>query len=201
MARTANQSLRQRVLEGVARGIVHGGATGFQYGAINGAVQNYSTGEDTSLWGTLKAAAKGGLEEGVSFATMEGMGGAVGAFGHGIGLKGTEKTWKQRVNKMGQKLTYEGIKTGMEGIGMATGGVASSYANHILTGDDWHGFSTEGTLESCASAVIFKLTHAKDLFKRKQIETASHSALPAILPKRLQDFSCLARQNQHLMFF
>lgn len=167
MARTANQSLRQRVLEGVARGIVHGGATGFQYGAINGAVQNYSTGEDTSLLGTLKAAAKGGLEEGVSFATMEGMGGAVGAFGHGIGLKGTEKTWKQRVNKMGQKLTYEGIKTGMEGIGMATGGVASSYANHILTGDDWHGFSTEGTLESCASAVIFKLTHAKDLFKKE----------------------------------
>lgn len=167
MARTANQSLRQRVFEGVARGIVHGGATGFQYGAINGAVQNYSTGEDTSLWGTLKAAAKGGLEEGVSFATMEGMGGAVGAFGHGIGLKGTEKTWKQRVNKMGQKLTYEGIKTGMEGIGMATGGVASSYANHILTGDDWHGFSTEETLESCASAVIFKLTHAKDLFKKE----------------------------------
>lgn len=167
MARTANQSLRQRVLEGVARGIVHGGATGFQYGAINGVVQNYSTGEDTSLLGTLKAAAKGGLEEGVSFATMEGMGGAVGAFGHGIGLKGTEKTWKQRVNKMGQKLTYEGIKTGMEGIGMATGGVASSYANHILTGDDWHGFSTEGTLESCASAVIFKLTHAKDLFKKE----------------------------------
>lgn len=167
MARVANQSLRQRVFEGVARGIVHGGATGFQYGAINGAVQNYSTGEDTSLLGTLKAAAKGGLEEGVSFATMEGMGGAVGAFGHGIGLKGTEKTWKQRVNKMGQKLTYEGIKTGMEGIGMATGGVASSYANHILTGDDWHGFSTEGTLESCASAVIFKLTHAKDLFKKE----------------------------------
>ena len=167
MARVANQSLRQRVFEGVARGIVHGGATGFQYGAINGAVQNYSTGEDTSLWGTLKAAAKGGLEEGVSFATMEGMGGAVGAFGHGIGLKGTEKTWKQRVNKMGQKITYEGIKTGMEGIGMATGGVASSYANHILTGDDWHGFSTEGTLESCASAVIFKLTHAKDLFKKE----------------------------------
>lgn len=167
MARVANQSLRQRVFEGVARGIVHGGATGFQYGAINGAVQNYSTGEDTSLWGTLKAAAKGGLEEGVSFATMGGMGGAVGAFGHGIGLKGTEKTWKQRVNKMGQKLTYEGIKTGMEGIGMATGGVASSYANHILTGDDWHGFSTEGTLESCASAVIFKLTHAKDLFKKE----------------------------------
>ena len=167
MARMANQSLRQRVFEGVARGVVHGGATGFQYGAINGAVQNYSTGEDTSLWGTLKAAAKGGLEEGVSFATMEGMGGAVGAFGHGIGLKGTEKTWKQRVNKMGQKLTYEGIKTGMEGIGMATGGVASSYANHILTGDDWHGFSTEGTLESCASAVIFKLTHAKDLFKKE----------------------------------
>lgn len=167
MARIANQSLRQRVFEGVARGIVHGGATGFQYGAINGAVQNYSTGEDTSLLGTLKAAGKGGLEEGVSFATMEGMGGAVGAFGHGIGLKGTEKTWKQRVNKMGQKLTYEGIKTGMEGIGMATGGVASSYANHILTGDDWHGFSTEGTLESCASAVIFKLTHAKDLFKNE----------------------------------
>lgn len=167
MARMANQSLRQRVFEGVARGVVHGGATGFQYGAINGAVQNYSTGEDTSLWGTLKAAAKGGLEESVSFATMEGMGGAVGAFGHGIGLKGTEKTWKQRVNKMGQKLTYEGIKTGMEGIGMATGGVASSYANHVLTGDDWHGFSTEGTLESCASAVIFKLTHAKDLFKKE----------------------------------
>ena len=167
MARMANQSLRQRVFEGVARGVVHGGATGLQYGAINGAVQNYSTGEDTSLWGTLKAAAKGGLEEGVSFATMEGMGGAVGAFGHGIGLKGTEKTWKQRVNKMGQKLTYEGIKTGMEGIGMATGGVASSYANHVLTGDDWHGFSTEGTLESCASAVIFKLTHAKDLFKKE----------------------------------
>lgn len=167
MARMANQSLRQRVFGGVTRGVVHGGATGLQYGAINGAVQNYSTGEDTSLWGTLKAAAKGGLEESVSFATMEGMGGAVGAFGHGIGLKGTEKTWKQRVNKMGQKLTYEGIKTGMEGIGMATGGVASSYANHVLTGDDWHGFSTEGTLESCASAVIFKLTHAKDLFKKE----------------------------------
>ena len=167
MARMANQSLRQRVFGGVTRGVVHGVATGLQYGAINGAVQNYSTGEDTSLWGTLKAAAKGGLEEGVSFATMEGMGGAVGAFGHGIGLKGTEKTWKQRFNKMGQKLTYEGIKTGMEGIGMATGGVASSYANHVLTGDDWHGFSTEGTLESCASAVIFKLTHAKDLFKKE----------------------------------
>lgn len=167
MARVANQSLKQRVLEGVARGVVHGGTTGFQYGAINGVVQNYSTGEDTSLLGTLKAAGKSGLEEGVSFATMEGMGGAVGAFGHGIGLKETEKTWKQRVNKMGQKLTYEGIKTGMEGIGMATGGVASSYANHILTGDDWHGFSTEGTLESCASAVIFKLTHAKDLFKKE----------------------------------
>ena len=165
MTRRASQSVVQRVGEGIAKGVVHGGVTGFQFGAVSGMVQNFSTGEDTSLGGTLKAMLKSGTEEAASFAAMEGMGGAVGAFGSNIGFNGTEKGFWQKANKAGQKVTYEAIKTGLEGLGMSTGGVASSYVNHLLTGEDWQGFTKEGTLESCASAVIFKLTHAKDLFK------------------------------------
>lgn len=165
MARMANQSVRQRILGGITKGILHGGVTGFQFGTVSGAVQNFSTGEDTSLGGTIKAALKSGASEAASFAAMEGMGGAVGGAGYKIGFNGTEKGWKQNTGKFLQKASYETIKTGLEGIGMATGGVASSLANHIMTGEDWQGFTTEGTLESCASAVIFKLTHAKDLFK------------------------------------
>ena len=165
MAVRASQNLAQRVLGDVAKGAVHGYLTGFQFGFVNGAVQNFSTGEDTSLGGTLKAALKGASEEGASFAVMEGMGGLSGALGYKIGLKGTEKGFLQASKRAVQKVGYETVKTGLEGLGMASGGVASSYANHLLTGEDWHGFTKEGTLESCASAVIFKLTHAKEIFK------------------------------------
>lgn len=165
MAVRASQNLAQRVLGDVAKGAVHGYLTGFQFGFVNGAVQNFSTGEDTSLGGTLKAALKGATEEGASFAVMEGMGGLSGALGYKIGLKGTEKGFLQASKRAVQKVGYETVKTGLEGLGMASGGVASSYANHLLTGEDWHGFTKEGTLESCASAVIFKLTHAKEIFK------------------------------------
>lgn len=165
MAVRASQNLAQRVLGDVAKGAIHGGLTGIQYGFVNGAVQNFSTGEDTSLGGTLKAALKGAVEEGASFAAMEGMGGLSGALGYKIGLKGTEKGFLQASKRAVQKVGYETVKTGLEGLGMASGGVASSYANHLLTGEDWHGFTKEGTLESCASAVLFKLTHAKEIFK------------------------------------
>lgn len=163
----ANQSAFARVGTGIAKGTLHGGVTGFQYGFMNGAVQNFSTGEDTSFGATLKSAVLGGASEMASFAAMEGMGGVVGAIGHKIGFNGTEKGFWQGAKAAGKKITFEALKTGFEGLGMATGGVASGKVRSMLTGEDSEGFTTEGTLESCASAVIFKLMHVKDAFGRE----------------------------------
>ncbi len=198
-ARTANMSLAGRVLTGVGRGVIHGGVTGFQYGMISGAVQNYSTGEDTSICNTIKQALISGASEAASFATMEGVGGAIGGLGFKVGLDGTEKGILPKVNKVGQKLTYEAVKTGMEGMGMASGGVAASYARSLMTGEDFNSFTVEGTLESCASAVIFKMMHAKSMFKRevdpKTGENLGVSASLAIKAANLLSSDAAKSQN------
>ena len=188
-ARMANANVARRVVTGVGKSALHGGVTGFQYGFVNGAVQNYSTGEDTSLGNTLKQATLGGVSEAASFATMEGMGGAVGSVGFKIGFNGTERGFKQVASKTAQKLTYEAVKTGLEGVGMAAGGVAADYARHIMTGEDFKGFSTEGTLSACANAVVFKLLHAKELFKGEaDPSTGKKLGIGASISKKVAGF-------------
>lgn len=157
-AKIANMSKWQRMGYMAAQGGLSGGVTGFTYGATNAAVQNYSTGEDTSLGNTMKLALKGGLSEAASFAVMSGMGGAVGGAGYNIGINGTEQTLGGIAKNYFQKVGYEAVKTAMEGVGMWTGGNVA----RLVEGEkmDW---SLASGLESAASAAMFKLLHAKDL--------------------------------------
>ena len=168
-AKIANMSKWQRMGYMAAQGGLSGGVTGFTYGATNSAVQNYSTGEDTSLGNTMKLALKGGLSEAASFAVMSGMGGAVGGAGYNIGINGMEKTTGQFVKNLTQKVSYEAVKTAMEGVGMWTGGNVARLIEGEKT--DW---SLASGLESAASAAMFKLLHAKDLaMGRKKQSTES----------------------------
>lgn len=176
-ARMANTTVAGRIGMLMGRGAVHGGITGGIVGGIGGAVQNWSTGEDTSLAGYAKAIASGSAHEAASFATMEGLGGIVGGLGSKIGITGTEKSVGKTILHGAEKLGYGAFKTGTEGIGMAAGGwVANTLSNTgaYATGQiDEKEFNeriknvvtVEGTLESCASAVLFKLMHVKDAFK------------------------------------
>ena len=142
-ARIANTSLVGRIGRMAAAGAVSQGITGVLYNSTNAAVQNYSTGDDTSIGNTVKMMAMGGLSEGASWATMGGIGGVVGAGIYNVsGVK---------------RIPAKAFQLAMEGIGMHIGGnVAKTIEGHDT---DWT--SIEGNLEACANVVALKLTHAR----------------------------------------
>mgnify|MGYP002761492645 CR=1 FL=1 len=159
-ARIANSTLGGRIARMAGSGMVSQGITGVLYGSTNAAVQNYSTGDDTSIGNTVKVMAMGGLSEGASWATMGGIGGAVGAGIYNVsGVK---------------RIPAKAFQLAMEGIGMNTGGnVAKMIEGHDT---DW---SIEGNLEACANVVALKLTHAR-LPKRQVKDGVKESYLDMV---------------------
>lgn len=160
-ARIANSTLGGRIARMVGSGMVSQGVTGVLYGSTNAAVQNYSTGDDTSIGNTVKVMAMGGLSEGASWATMGGIGGAVGAGIYNVsGVK---------------RIPAKAFQLAMEGIGMHIGGnVAKTIEGHDT---DWT--SIEGNLEACANVVALKLTHAR-LPKRQSKDGIKESYLDMV---------------------
>jgi hypothetical protein len=161
MARVANSSLGGRIARMAGSGMVSQGVTGVLYGSTNAAVQNYSTGDDTSIGNTVKMMAMGGLSEGASWATMGGIGGVVGAGIYNVsGVK---------------RIPAKAFQLAMEGIGMHMGGnVAKTIEGHDT---DW--LSVEGNLEACANVVALKLTHAR-LPKRQSKDGIKESYLDMV---------------------
>lgn len=160
-ARIANTSLASRIGRMAAAGAVSQGVTGVLYNSTNAAVQNYSTGDDTSIGNTVKVMAMGGLSEGASWATMGGIGGVVGAGIYNVsGVK---------------RIPAKAFQLAMEGIGMHMGGnVAKTIEGHDT---DW--LSVEGNLEACANVVALKLTHAR-LPKRQVKDGVKESYLDVV---------------------
>lgn len=160
-ARIANSTLGGRIARMAGSGMVSQGITGVLYGSTNAAVQNYSTGDDTSIGNTVKVMAMGGLSEGASWATMGGIGGAVGAGIYNVsGVK---------------RIPAKAFQLAMEGIGMHIGGnVAKTIEGHDT---DWT--SIEGNLEACANVVALKLTHAR-LPKRQSKDGVKESYLDVV---------------------
>lgn len=160
-ARIANSTLGGRIARMAGSGMVSQGITGVLYGSTNAAVQNYSTGDDTSIGNTVKVMAMGGLSEGASWATMGGIGGAVGAGIYNVsGVK---------------RIPAKALQLAMEGIGMHIGGnVAKTIEGHDT---DW--LSVEGNLEACANVVALKLTHAR-LPKRQSKDGVKESYLDMV---------------------
>lgn len=160
-ARIANSTLGGRIARMAGSGMVSQGVTGVLYGSTNAAVQNYSTGDDTSIGNTVKVMAMGGLSEGASWATMGGIGGAVGAGIYNVsGVK---------------RIPAKAFQLAMEGIGMHMGGnVAKTIEGHDT---DW--LSVEGNLEACANVVALKLTHAR-LPKRQSKDGVKESYLDMV---------------------
>ena len=143
MARVANAGLRGRIARMAGSGMVSQGVTGVLYGSTNAAVQNYSTGDDTSIGNTVKLMTMGGLSEGASWATMGGIGGAVGGSLYNVsGLK---------------RIPAKVFQIAMEGVGMHMGGNVAK----MIEGHDTDWLSVEGNLEACANVVALKLTHAR----------------------------------------
>ena len=142
-ARIANASLGGRIARMAGSGMVSQGVTGVLYGSTNAAVQNYSTGDDTSIGNTVKLMTMGGLSEGASWATMGGIGGAVGAGIYNVsGVK---------------RIPAKVFQIAMEGVGMHMGGNVAK----MIEGHDTDWLSVEGNLEACANVVALKLTHAR----------------------------------------
>jgi predicted RNA methylase len=160
-ARIANTSLAGRIGRMAAAGAVSQGVTGVLYNSTNAAVQNYSTGDDTSIGNTVKVMVMGGLSEGASWATMGGIGGVVGAGIYNVsGVK---------------RIPAKAFQLAMEGIGMHMGGnVAKTIEGHDT---DW--LSVEGNLEACANVVALKLTHAR-LPKRQSKDGIKESYLDVV---------------------
>ena len=142
-ARAANATLGGRILNMAKVGAVSQGVTGVLYCSTNAAVQNYSTGDDTSIGNTVKLMTMGGLSEGASWATMGGIGGAVGAGIYNVsGVK---------------RIPAKVFQLAMEGVGMHMGGNVAK----MIEGHDTDWLSVEGNLEACANVVALKLTHAR----------------------------------------
>lgn len=160
-ARIANTSLAGRIGRMVGTGAVSQGVTGVLYGSTNAAVQNYSTGDDTSIGNTVKLMTMGGLSEGASWATMGGIGGAVGAGIYNVsGVK---------------RIPAKVFQLAMEGWGMHVGGNVAK----MIEGHDTDFWSVEGTLEACANVVALKLTHAR-LPKRQVMDGKKESYLDMV---------------------
>lgn len=160
-ARIANTSLAGRIGRMVGTGAVSQGVTGVLYGSTNAAVQNYSTGDDTSIGNTVKLMTMGGLSEGASWATMGGIGGAVGGSLYNVsGLK---------------RIPAKVFRLAMEGVGMHMGGNVAK----MIEGHDTDWLSVEGNLEACANVVALKLTHAR-LPKRQVMDGKKESYLDMV---------------------
>lgn len=143
MARVANSSLGGRIARMAGSGMVSQGVTGVLYGSTNAAVQNYSTGDDTSIGNTVKLMTMGGVSEGASWATMGGIGGVVGGSLYNVsGMK---------------RIPAKVFQIAMEGVGMHMGGNVAK----MIEGHDTDWLSVEGNLEACANVVALKLTHAR----------------------------------------
>ena len=161
MARVANSSLGGRIARMVGTGAVSQGVTGVLYCSTNAAVQNYSTGDDTSIGNTVKLMTMGGLSEGASWATMGGIGGAVGAGIYNVsGVK---------------RIPAKVFQLAMEGVGMHMGGNVAK----MIEGHDTDWLSVEGNLEACANVVALKLTHAR-LPKRQVNDGVKESYLDMV---------------------
>ena len=164
----ANGNLAQRLgLSGV-QAVTSGDVTGFTFGATSGAIQNFSTGEDTSLGGTLKAMLASGASEAGSFATMSLAGVPLGQFGRSIGLKSVKTTplTKDWFKYGSAKIGMEAAKTYMEGMGMYLGG----YVSGKIEGRNQEFSLFDGTLESLPTAIGFRLTHLAEGLKGKRYD-------------------------------
>lgn len=157
----ANGTLAQRLGMQAVQTVVGSGTTGFLFDSASSVVQNYSTGEDTSLGNTLKTAISGGAKGALNFGIMGLTGLPLSQLGRGIGIKAGGSFWGN-VGRATGKVSLEAGKTYMEGMGMYLG----SYAVGKLEGaKDANGKPIEfdlfdGTLESLPTAIGFRVQHA-----------------------------------------
>lgn len=159
----ANGNLAQRLMANGAQAVTSGGVTGFVFDSTGSVIQNYSTGEDTSLGNTLKVAAKGGATGAVNFATMSLAGIPLSEVGRSVGLTGIKGgSFWGNTGRATAKVGLESGKTYMEAMGMYLGG----YVSGKLEGrTDANGKPIEfdlwnGTMESLPTAIGFRLQHA-----------------------------------------
>ncbi|MFW5627344.1 MAG: hypothetical protein ACOCM9_08755, partial [Segatella copri] len=159
----ANGNLAQRLMAKGAQAVTSGGVTGFVFDSTGSVIQNYSTGEDTSLGNTLKVAVKGGTTGAVNFATMSLAGIPLSEVGRSIGLKAVKGgSFWGNTGRATAKIGLESGKTYMEAMGMYLGG----YVSGKLEGrTDANGKPIEfdlwsGTMESLPTAIGFRLQHA-----------------------------------------
>lgn len=159
----ANGNLAQRLMSKGAQVVTSGGVTGFVFDSTGSVIQNYSTGEDTSLGNTLKVAVKGGTTGAVNFATMSLAGIPLSELGRSIGLKAVKgDSFWGNAGRATAKIGLESGKTYMEAMGMYLGG----YVSGKLEGrTDSNGKPIEfdlwsGTMESLPTAIGFRLQHA-----------------------------------------
>lgn len=159
----ANGNLAQRLMAKGAQAVTSGGVTGFVFDSTGSVIQNYSTGEDTSLGNTLKVAAKGGTSGAVNFATMSLAGIPLSEVGRSVGLKAVKGgSFWGNAGRATAKVGLESGKTYMEAMGMYLGG----YVSGKLEGrTDANGKPIEfdlwnGTMESLPTAIGFRLQHA-----------------------------------------
>ena len=159
----ANGNLAQRLMARGAQAVTSGGVTGFVFDSTGSVIQNYSTGEDTSLGNTLKVAAKGGATGAVNFATMSLAGIPLSEVGRSVGLTGIKGgSFWGNAGRATAKVGLESGKTYMEAMGMYLGG----YVSGKLEGrTDANGKPIEfdlwnGTMESLPTAIGFRLQHA-----------------------------------------
>lgn len=159
----ANGNLAQRLMAKGAQVVTSGGVTGFVFDSTGSVIQNYSTGEDTSLGNTLKVAVKGGTTGAVNFATMSLAGIPLSELGRSIGLKAVKGgSFWGNTGRATAKIGLESGKTYMEAMGMYLGG----YVSGKLEGrTDANGKPIEfdlwnGTMESLPTAIGFRLQHA-----------------------------------------
>ena len=164
----ANGNLAQRLMAKGAQAVTSGGVTGFVFDSTGSVIQNYSTGEDTSLGNTLKVAAKGGTTGAVNFATMSLAGIPLSEVGRSIGLKAVKGgSFWGNTGRATAKIGLESGKTYMEAMGMYLGG----YVSGKLEGrTDANGKPIEfdlwnGTMESLPTAIGFRLQHAVEGLK------------------------------------
>ena len=157
----ANGTLAQRLGMQAVQTVVGSGTTGFLFDSASSVVQNYSTGEDTSLGNTLKTAIVGGAKGALNFGIMGLTGLPLSQLGRGVGIKAGGSFWGN-VGRATGKVSLEAGKTYMEGMGMYLG----SYAVGKLEGaKDANGKPIEfdlfdGTLESLPTAIGFRVQHA-----------------------------------------
>lgn len=159
----ANGNLLQRLTLQGTQAVTSGGVTGFVFDSTGSVIQNYSTGEDTSLGNTLSVAAKGGATGAANFATMSLASVPLSQLGRSIGLKGVEGgSFWGNTGRATAKVVLETGKTYMEAMGMYLGGyVAGKIEGHTDANGNPVKFDLwNGTIESLPTAIGFRIQHA-----------------------------------------